>query len=189
MVAPQIPFRLMRLSREDRNKEGELYYSVGDTLYGTLLVASSGQGVCYSTFVGECLAGALVELGRAFPKARLLAMETCSWFREILGLTHGILPSEPIPLVLYGTPLQHATWEALLCVELGDTRSYSEVAAMAGYPTAIRAVASAVARNIIVPFVPCHRVILSSGSLGQYSAEGGVERKRQLLLLEKSLVS
>ena len=53
-----------------------------------------------------------------------------------------------------------------------------------GKPNSSRAVANACAQNPYAPEVPCHRVIRSDGSLGGYSAEGGIERKRQLLEME-----
>ena len=55
-----------------------------------------------------------------------------------------------------------------------------------GKPNSSRAVANACAQNPYAPEVPCHRVIRSNGSLGGYSAEGGIERKRQLLEMEST---
>ena len=55
-----------------------------------------------------------------------------------------------------------------------------------GKPNSSRAVANACAQNPYAPEVPCHRVIRSDGSLGGYSAEGGIERKRQLLEMEST---
>ncbi len=61
----------------------------------------------------------------------------------------------------------------------GTTMSYGTVARKAGYPNAYRAVGSIMAHNIN-PSVPCHRVVKSDGSLGNYN-RGGVRRKKQLL--------
>ena len=55
-----------------------------------------------------------------------------------------------------------------------------------GKANSSRAVANACAQNPYAPEVPCHRVIRSNGSLGGYSAEGGIERKRQLLEMEST---
>jgi len=55
-----------------------------------------------------------------------------------------------------------------------------------GKANSSRAVANACAQNPYAPEVPCHRVIRSDGSLGGYSAEGGIERKRQLLEMEST---
>jgi methylated-DNA-[protein]-cysteine S-methyltransferase len=64
----------------------------------------------------------------------------------------------------------------------GTTESYSEVAAASGSPAAVRAVGTACATNPLPVVVPCHRVVRSDGSFGQYL--GGAETKRALLEME-----
>lgn len=66
----------------------------------------------------------------------------------------------------------------------GRTASYATVAAAAGNPKAVRAVGSACATNPLPVVVPCHRVVRSDGTIGQYV--GGVEAKRALLALESA---
>ncbi|MBA2283667.1 MAG: methylated-DNA--[protein]-cysteine S-methyltransferase [Actinomycetota bacterium] len=67
-------------------------------------------------------------------------------------------------------------------VGYGQTRSYLELAAMAGSPRASRAVGSAMATNPVPIVVPCHRVLRTGGALGGYG--GGLDVKRWLLALE-----
>jgi methylated-DNA-[protein]-cysteine S-methyltransferase len=69
-------------------------------------------------------------------------------------------------------------------IAYGSTESYAVVAAAAGSPAAVRAVGTACANNPLPVVVPCHRVIRSDGSSGQYL--GGPEAKRQLLSLERA---
>ncbi|MDO4707723.1 MAG: methylated-DNA--[protein]-cysteine S-methyltransferase [Porphyromonadaceae bacterium] len=185
MLGSRDCFRLFFKSKVARGEVEYLYCVVCETSYGKLLVAFDGLGVCYSGFVGPSLEPSLEYLGELFPNAHITMQSSVPWLDELLGLIGRVLPHRPIPLILYGTLLQQATWEALLEVSLGETITYIELATKAGYPRAVRAVASAVGKNTIVPFVPCHRVVPRSGGLGQYSAEGGVERKRKLLLLER----
>jgi len=83
-----------------------------------------------------------------------------------------------------GTPFQMAVWEALLRIPRGEVRTYTELAAEVGRPTAVRAVANACGANPEAPRVPCHRVVRSDGGLGGYSGEGGVATKRRLLAEE-----
>jgi len=64
----------------------------------------------------------------------------------------------------------------------GRTLSYGEVAAVAGSPGAARAVGSIMKHNYDKS-VPCHRVIKSDGSVGEYN-RGGSEMKRKLLKAE-----
>jgi methylated-DNA-[protein]-cysteine S-methyltransferase len=61
-----------------------------------------------------------------------------------------------------------AVYKALLGVPPATTVSYGELAAMAGYPRAARAVGTAMATNPIPIVIPCHRVIRADGSLGRY---------------------
>ncbi len=66
----------------------------------------------------------------------------------------------------------------------GETRTYSEVARMAGSPRAYRAVGTAVRRNPFAPRIPCHRVVRSDGSIGRYSGRGGAKAKMLMLKSE-----
>lgn len=67
-----------------------------------------------------------------------------------------------------GTEFQKQVWRALLKIKKGQTKTYAEVAKMIGRPTAVRAVASAVAKNSIAVLIPCHRVVRSDGGVGEY---------------------
>lgn len=78
-----------------------------------------------------------------------------------------------------GTEFQRTVWMALREIPYGETRSYGEIAAAIGRPTAARAVGGANNKNPIAVIVPCHRVIGSSGALVGYA--GGIERKTWLL--------
>jgi methylated-DNA-[protein]-cysteine S-methyltransferase len=88
-----------------------------------------------------------------------------------------------LELELVGTTFQRTVWQALLTIPYGETRSYGEIAAQIGSPTASRAVGLANGHNPIGIIVPCHRVIGANGSLTGYG--GGLDRKRALLALEK----
>ena len=81
-------------------------------------------------------------------------------------------------------PFQRRVLELLREVRPGATLSYGELARRAGSPGAVRAVGGAMARNPVPIVVPCHRVLPSDGSLGNYSATGGTATKRALLALE-----
>ena len=67
-----------------------------------------------------------------------------------------------------GGPFRQEVWRVMRDIPAGETWSYSELAVKAGHPNAIRAAASACATNVVAPFVPCHRVVRSDGSLGGY---------------------
>ena len=84
-------------------------------------------------------------------------------------------------------PFQRKVYEVLLQIPKGQVRTYAEVARMIGRPKAARAVGQALKRNRWAPEIPCHRVISSDGSLGGYSAPGGLAAKRRLLRREGAL--
>lgn len=90
-----------------------------------------------------------------------------------------------LPITFVGTDFQIQSWQALLTIPYGETRSYSEQATIIGKPKAVRAVGGANGRNPIGIIVPCHRVIGKSGKLSGYA--GGVEIKEFLLHLEGGL--
>lgn len=89
------------------------------------------------------------------------------------------------PIALHGTDFQRSTWQGLLAIPPGETRSYARLAADLGRPKAVRAVATANANNRLAVVVPCHRVIGADGSLTGYA--GGLWRKQKLIEIERKL--
>ena len=88
-----------------------------------------------------------------------------------------------VPLDLeWTTPFQRAIADALRLLPRGEVVSYGELAALAGYPRAARAVGSFCATNRFMFLIPCHRVVGASG-IGGYGSSG-VGVKRRLLALE-----
>jgi methylated-DNA-[protein]-cysteine S-methyltransferase len=85
---------------------------------------------------------------------------------------------------LKGTVFQKKVWKALLQIPKGKITTYKELAKRIGKPKAVRAVANAVGANPLAPYIPCHRVVRSDGTLGGYSGKGGINVKRALLLKE-----
>ena len=85
---------------------------------------------------------------------------------------------------LKGTKFQLKIWNFLKKIPKGSVKTYSQVASAIGKPRAIRAVANAIGKNPSPIKIPCHRVIKSNGSLGGYSAKGGIKMKRKLLKKE-----
>ncbi len=86
-----------------------------------------------------------------------------------------------LPFALHGTDFQIAVWNAIRRIPYGEVRSYGEVAWMAGYPRAARAVGTACRKNPLLLIVPCHRVVAADG-LGGYG--GRPDIKRAILRME-----
>ncbi|BBG65883.1 methylated-DNA--protein-cysteine methyltransferase [Hydrogenimonas sp.] len=81
------------------------------------------------------------------------------------------------------TDFQKSVWEALKLIPKGRVTTYGAIGRYLG-TRAYRAVGSAVGKNPYAPEVPCHRVVPADGRLGNYSAEGGRDRKADLLRSE-----
>ena len=85
---------------------------------------------------------------------------------------------------LKGTKFQLKVWNYLKKIPKGKVKTYLDVAKAIGQPKAFRAVANAVGKNPYPPVIPCHRVIRSDGSIGGFSAPGGIKTKKKLLKSE-----
>jgi methylated-DNA-[protein]-cysteine S-methyltransferase len=83
-----------------------------------------------------------------------------------------------------GGPFLQEAWRVMRSIPPGQTLTYAELAAKAGRPAAVRAAGQACARNLVAPFVPCHRVLRSDGTLGGYFF--GPETKQRLLDHERA---
>lgn len=86
-----------------------------------------------------------------------------------------------LPLAPAGTPYRQRVWLALQRIPFGATRTYGEIAALAGGSP--RSVGTANGANPIPILIPCHRVLASNG-IGGYSGGDGLDTKRALLQLE-----
>jgi methylated-DNA-[protein]-cysteine S-methyltransferase len=90
------------------------------------------------------------------------------------------------PMRLEGPQFDRLVWKELAAIPYGTTTTYGEIAERIGRPGRARAVGAANGRNPIAIVVPCHRVIGAGGKLTGYG--GGLERKRELLVLEGALL-
>lgn len=152
-------------------------YGFHDTPFGECLIGATGRGVCYLAFEGR-----LSELKKKWPKASLARDQGAT--KKLVDAMFARKGGK-IRLVLEGTPFQVQVWKALLKIPRGKVASYFDIAKSIGKPSACRAVGAAVGRNAIGYLIPCHRVILESGAVGQY--RWGAPRKRALLAWETAV--
>jgi len=94
----------------------------------------------------------------------------------------GSLTAFTLKLAPHGTPYRQRVWDALRQIPYGETRSYLDIAAVAGGSP--RSVGGANGANPIPIIIPCHRV-LATTHLGGYSGGEGLVTKRYLLALER----
>ncbi|MCZ2341594.1 MAG: methylated-DNA--[protein]-cysteine S-methyltransferase [Bacteroidales bacterium] len=160
---------------------GPIMYGTATCELGILLLAATDQGVC-ALVLGDESAKLESWLQQEFPHAPLAENIANPFQRDLLSITQALDQRQPLPQLALdpvGTPFQHRVWAALQTIPAGVTRTYTQVAAGLGAPTAVRAVARACATNPVSLLIPCHRVVGADGSLRGY--RWGLERKRRLL--------
>lgn len=107
-------------------------------------------------------------------------------YTELMEYFRGERKEFDLPLAPEGTEFQRKVWNALRTIPWGETRTYKEIAALAGDAKASRAVGMANNKNPIAILIPCHRVVGADGSLVGYA--GGLDVKEKLLTIEKGAV-
>ena len=160
-------------------------FAVGECSLGSILVASTGKGICAIT-LGNDPDALAKDLQDRFPKAVLIGGD--AQFERLVARVVGFVEAPglglDLPLDVRGTAFQQRVWQALREIPAGRTASYAQVANRIGVPGAVRAVAQACGANPLAVAIPCHRVIRNDGGLSGY--RWGVERKRALLDREKA---
>jgi AraC family transcriptional regulator of adaptative response/methylated-DNA-[protein]-cysteine methyltransferase len=166
----------------------EIHYAFADCLLGRALVAATGRGVCFVAFDNRDDA-LLEELQAEFPAASLSRDDAGlrAWVAEVVRRVEGRAPHKALPLDVRATAFQWQVWRALTEIPPGETRTYSQIAAALGKPTAQRAVGRACATNPVSILVPCHRAVREDGGLAGY--RWGIERKEALIEREAETVA
>lgn len=141
------------------------YYDLVETAFGKLIVAGASPSVSYVAFF-EKEEDAIELLQKRNKGIELQFLK--GGFSSIEDLLNGKKLSQKIMLSIKGTDFQKMVWEELMKIPFGEYVSYGEIAATIGKPGASRAVGTAVGRNPIAYFIPCHRVLAAGGGIGGY---------------------
>ncbi|MEO6732374.1 MAG: methylated-DNA--[protein]-cysteine S-methyltransferase [Ferruginibacter sp.] len=142
-------------------------YSFAESPFGNILVASTAKGICYMAF-SDNEAAALDEFKKHFPNAKYRQVVDLLQQNALYIFTHEWQGAGEIKLHLKGTQFQLKVWETLLKIPMGGLSTYGSIAAIIENPKASRAVGSAIGDNPVAFLIPCHRVIQSTGVIGQY---------------------
>ncbi|QNR25467.1 methylated-DNA--[protein]-cysteine S-methyltransferase [Croceimicrobium hydrocarbonivorans] len=144
-----------------------IHYSLAESPFGQLIVASTPKGLCYLAFA-ESDVQALEGLKNEFPRATFLVGSDLNQERALRFFRRDWTELPQIKLHLKGTEFQLQVWEALLKIPSAQVATYGTLASQIGKPKASRAVGTAIGSNPIAYLIPCHRVIRASGELGGY---------------------
>ena len=163
-----------------RGVRERIAYTITSCRLGRMLLAGTERGICALTLADEDV-GLESALRADFPHRDLVRADDQlrAWADEVCARLTGSAHEVELPLDVRGTVFQHRVWEELCAIPAGQTRTYAEVAECISRPTAVRAVARAIATNPVSVLIPCHRVIRTGGGLGGY--RWGLERKKALL--------
>jgi AraC family transcriptional regulator of adaptative response/methylated-DNA-[protein]-cysteine methyltransferase len=142
-------------------------YSFAESPFGNILVASTPKGICHMAFADDENAAFRV-LQEMFPRAVYRQMVDMSQQNVLYIFTHDWSQLKKIKLHLKGTAFQIKVWETLLKIPGGQLTTYGDIAKRLARPGAARAVGTAVGDNPVAFLIPCHRVIQSTGVIGQY---------------------
>ncbi|MEW7291243.1 bifunctional helix-turn-helix domain-containing protein/methylated-DNA--[protein]-cysteine S-methyltransferase [Aquimarina sp. 2304DJ70-9] len=142
-------------------------YSFAESPFGKILVASTPKGICHMAFVDQ-EDNAFSELKMLFPKANFYQMVDRIQQEALFIFTQDWGKLNQIKLHLKGTDFQLKVWKTLLKIPIGGLTTYGSIAKHIDIPKASRAVGTAIGNNPVAFLIPCHRVIQSTGNLGQY---------------------
>lgn len=181
---------LVAMSPEESQQGGKelrIAYAEGSTPFGEVLIASTSRGICACRFIAtDALPGsALAELKTQWPQATFY--QNAQSQAELLPLIQqGFdrrIEKQALSIYVKGSNFQLQVWQALLSIPMGGILSYGDIAQRVGKSTqASRAVGTAIGQNPVAFFIPCHRVLRSSGELGGY--RWGLALKRSILAWE-----
>jgi len=166
-------------------KGARIHYGSAKTPLGQLLVAATDKGICF-VCLGEDKDALIAELAAEFPAAAELAENQAAIgpaLEVLLDYLEGKTPHLDLPLDVQATAFQRRVWQELMAIPCGETRTYSEIAAVLGLPRGQRAVGRACATNPVSLVIPCHRALRADGGLGGY--RWGLPRKEALIALER----
>lgn len=181
-VMGRLHARLVRQAHEEDVLD--LSYRTMDTPVGTLLLAATPRGLVKVAYAVQDHAEVLQSLAdtvgpRVLHAPRLLDPVSRQLDEYFAGRRRDFDLALDWRL---SRGFRHEVLTHLADIAYGRTASYAQVAAATTSPRAVRAVGTACATNPLPVVVPCHRVVRSDGSAGQYV--GGAEAKRALLTLE-----
>jgi AraC family transcriptional regulator, regulatory protein of adaptative response / methylated-DNA-[protein]-cysteine methyltransferase len=156
----------------------QINYSFAESPFGEIIIASTVKGICHLAFVTN-KNDSLTNLKNNFPNAAFKQLTDMIQQNALQIFNTDWSDLSEVKLHLKGTPFQLKVWEALLKIPFGGLVNYSSIAGNINHPKASRAVGTAIGSNPIAYLIPCHRVIKSTGTIGDY--HWGAAKKTAIL--------
>lgn len=169
------------MTPNEYKNEGEglnINFSFAETLFGNVIIASTHKGICHLTFIKDEKTG-FEHLKQAFSKAILTPQTDLIQDDALRFFKNDWHDLKKVKLHLKATPFQLKVWQSLLQIPFGQVSTYGQIAHNIQNPNASRAVGTAIGSNPVAFLIPCHRVIKSSGIIGEY--HWGSHRKTAIL--------
>jgi len=163
----------------------EINYSYAESPFGNIFIASTSKGICYMSFTDD-EQDAFRQLKAIFPKATFRSFFDLIQQNALFVFTKDWTRLDDIKLHIKGTAFQLKVWEALLKIPMGELSTYSSIAQSIQNSNAQRAVGTAIGSNPIAYLIPCHRVIKTTGIVGDY--HWGATRKKAIIGWEAAKV-
>jgi O-6-methylguanine DNA methyltransferase len=152
----------------------------------TVHTASSGKGAVRLGIILDEKSDCSKYFQNLFRESRIIPNEEIN--ADFLSAVKRALMGEKVPeglrLDISGTEFQIKVWKMIAKIPFGETRTYGEVALMAGKPGAARAIGQVMHRNPLPIIFPCHRVV-AAGGLGGFG--GGLKLKQYLIDRERNI--
>lgn len=170
---------------KSRGEGMQFLWGIVECLFGKVFLCWTNKGIHQLFFVDSAAATELDNLKKVWPKAEFIqnSAQATQLIESVFSFLQKKSSQTPLSLWVKGTNFQVNVWRALLKIPPGSTVTYGQIANTVGNPKAQRAVGSAVGQNPISFIIPCHRVILKSGVIGNY--RWGKVRKRMMLMVEE----
>ena len=167
---------------KSKGKDLNINYGVHETLFGNAFIAATDRGICQLSFLdNKQYSNQLIELEKKWSSASITESKkiTKPYIKSIFDKDN---KDKKLVLHVQGTNFQINVWKALLTIPSGTLTSYGQLANQIKNSKASRAVGTAVGSNPIAFLIPCHRVIRSTGIMGEY--RWGNIRKRSMISWE-----
>ena len=155
----------------------QIHYSHADSPFGEIIIASTPKGICHLSFADA--ADQLAVLTQQFPNAHFIQKTDFLQQQALQLFSRDWTDLQKIKLHIKGSPFQLQVWRSLLKIPVGAISTYSAIADAVQNPRAVRATGTAIGHNPVAFLIPCHRVLQSSGQIGQY--HWGSDRKAAIL--------